>query len=239
MKKCYLVLLMTGVFSLFTVNASFADYQMGSTGNDVKQIQLRLRQYGYRVRADGRFNWATYNAVKSFQSKKHLDADGIVGQRTYRVLMGRTMPKARTSHSGGVRHSYGVPTHWGNGPMTVQARGVTEEAKKYLGVPYVFGGSTPKGFDCSGFIQYVFNKKGISLPRTADAQYTAGPKVSISALRPGDLVFFTTYEPGASHSGLYLGDGYFISATSSRGVAVDSLNNGYWHDRYLGANRVL
>ena len=243
MKKSCLVLVLAGMVSLFSFNTvAMADYQMGSTGNEVRQIQLRLNHFGYRVRADGKFNWATYNAVKRFQARKHLEADGIVGQKTYRALMGRNMPGARsstTSYRGAVHHSYGKNVHWGNGPLTASARGVTEEAKKYIGVPYVFGGSTPKGFDCSGFIQYVFNKRGISLPRTADAQYTAGPKISANALRPGDLVFFTTYDKGVSHSGLYLGDGYFISATSSRGVAVDSLNSGYWRDRYVGANRVL
>ena len=116
---------------------------------------------------------------------------------------------------------------------------VLEEAKKYVGVPYQFGGTTPRGFDCSGFIQYVFNRKGIVLPRGADEQYSAGRKVSVNALKPGDLVYFQTYAEGISHSGLYLGDGYFISATSSQGVAVATMKSGYWHDRYMGANRVL
>ena len=123
------------------------------------------------------------------------------------------------------------------GPATYKA--IMEEAKKYVGVPYQFGGTTPRGFDCSGFIQYVFNRKGIVLPRGADEQYSAGRKVSVNALKPGDLVYFQTYAEGISHSGLYLGDGYFISATSSQGVAVATMKSGYWHDRYMGANRVL
>lgn len=102
-----------------------------------------------------------------------------------------------------------------------------------------FGGMTPSGFDCSGFIHYVFNKKGILLPRAADEQFGRGERVSVNRLEPGDLVFFSTYESGVSHSGLYLGDGYFISATSSCGVAVATMKNGYWHDRYVGAKRVL
>lgn len=123
--------------------------------------------------------------------------------------------------------------------MSDTVKAITAEAQKYVGVPYQFGGTTPSGFDCSGFIQYVFNRKGIVLPRGADEQYLSGRKISVNALEPGDLVFFRTYEEGVSHSGLYLGDGYFISATSSRGVAVATMKNGYWHDRYVGANRVL
>ena len=119
--------------------------------------------------------------------------------------------------------------------MSSTVKAIMEEAKKYVGVPYQFGGTTPRGFDCSGFIQYVFNRKGIVLPRGADEQYSAGRKVSVNALKPGDLVYFQTYAEGISHSGLYLGDGYFISATSSQGVAVATMKSGYWHDRYMGA----
>ena len=87
-------------------------------------------------------------------------------------------------------------------------------------------------------IMYLI-KRGILLPRAADEQFGRGERVSVNRLEPGDLVFFSTYESGVSHSGLYLGDGYFISATSSCGVAVATMKNGYWHDRYVGAKRVL
>ena len=116
---------------------------------------------------------------------------------------------------------------------------ILAEAGKYKGVPYVFGGTTPSGFDCSGYTRFVFAKAGINLPRLADEQYMMGKSVSKANLQPGDLVFFETYEPGASHSGIYIGNGQFISATSSRGVAVASLMSGYWGERYLGAKRVM
>ena len=116
---------------------------------------------------------------------------------------------------------------------------ILAEAGKYKGVPYVFGGTTPSGFDCSGYTRFVFAKAGINLPRLADEQYMMGKSVSKANLQPGDLVFFETYEPGASHSGIYIGNGQFISATSSRGVAVASLMGGYWGERYLGAKRVM
>lgn len=107
------------------------------------------------------------------------------------------------------------------------------EAKKYTGVPYVWAGSTPSGFDCSGYLNYVYAKEGISIPRTVATIWDATKPVS--SPRAGDLVFFETYKQGPSHAGIYLGDGKFIHAGSSRGVEVSDMNNPYWKPRYLGA----
>lgn len=116
---------------------------------------------------------------------------------------------------------------------------ITFTAEKYKGVPYKFGGATPKGFDCSGFVMYVFDQHGIKLPRTADKQFEKGKFVTHKDLQAGDLVFFTTYEKGASHCGIYMGKNNFIHASSSRGVMISALSEKYWQDRYLGARRVL
>lgn len=115
---------------------------------------------------------------------------------------------------------------------------VTHTALRFLGVPYVWGGTSFNGVDCSGFVQTVFERNGISLPRTADSQFEVGSRVSMRDLEPGDLVFFETYAVGASHVGIYVGDGQFVHA-SSNGVRIDNLSQAYYASRYLGARRLI
>lgn len=117
---------------------------------------------------------------------------------------------------------------------------VLSTAKRNLGVPYVWGGTSSSGLDCSGFTHYVLLQNGITVPRTAAAQYNSGIWVSRSNLKPGDLVFFTTYKAGPSHVGIYLGNDQFIHASSGAGkVVISNLSNPYYTQRYLGARRVI
>lgn len=113
--------------------------------------------------------------------------------------------------------------------------------EKFMGVPYVFGGTTPQGFDCSGFVQYIYkHAAGISLPRTTDQQYNVGTSIAKSDLQPGDLVFYAnTYRKGISHVGVYAGGNMVLNATSSKGIDLVSLDNSYWGPKYAGAKRVL
>lgn len=129
------------------------------------------------------------------------------------------------------------------GPQTsrmIKAKKVVKMAKSYAGVPYVWGGSSPKGFDCSGFTSYVFSKNGFTIPRVSADQYNFGKWVDKSRLLPGDLVFFTTYKSGPSHVGIYVGNNQFAHASSGAGkITISSLSNPYYSQRYIGARRLI
>lgn len=107
------------------------------------------------------------------------------------------------------------------------------------GTPYRNGGADPKGFDCSGFTQYVFSQYGLSLPREVREQYRVGTTIKAEDLAPGDILFFSTTAPGPSHVAIAVGGDQFVHAPSSTGVVrVEHLSSSYWSPRYLGARRV-
>ena len=115
---------------------------------------------------------------------------------------------------------------------------VVATAKKYIGCKYVYGGSSPSGFDCSGFTSYVYKQFGVSLNRTAAGQYSNGVAVSRSNLQPGDLIMFG--KSGISHVAIYIGGGKIVHAANpSRGVTTDTINSGYYNNNYVGARRVI
>ena len=126
-----------------------------------------------------------------------------------------------------------------NVPASGNGSSIVATAKQYLGSKYTYGGSSPStGFDCSGFTSYVFKQHGISLNRTAAAQYSNGVAVSRANLQPGDLVMFG--KSGINHVAIYIGGGQIIHAsTPSTGVRIDSLSTGYYNNNYVGARRVL
>ena len=155
---------------------------------------------------------------------------------TLKHKKGKATPKGLTFKKKGKTYK---GLELGHQHVSGNVKEVLTYAHTFTGVPYKFGGTTPEGFDCSGYIRHVFKKIGYDMPRQADEQFRVGKKVEKSNLQPGDLVFFETYEPGISHSGIYIGDGQFISATSSSGVAVADIDDSYWGPRYRGAKRVL
>lgn len=196
-----------------------ATAQEGDEGDRVLAIQLRLIDLGYNVpKATGEFDERTTRAVLTYQKQARLNQTGVVDEITWHFLM-----------------DYGKGGNYGKQEV---AR-LLNIALRFGGAPYVWGGATPAGFDCSGFVQYVFGQIGVNLPRTADVQYELGRKVMRVELQPGDLVFFETYEPGASHDGIYVGDDRFVAANSGTGVAVAAMSDPYWSNRYLGARRLF
>jgi cell wall-associated NlpC family hydrolase len=116
---------------------------------------------------------------------------------------------------------------------------LVEDALALRGTPYRWGGSDPSGFDCSGFVQYVFARHGVSLPRETSEQFRVGRNIKRSEMQPGDLVFFSTVAKGASHVGLVISEGQFVHAPSERGVVrVDRVDTRYWSLRFVGARRL-
>lgn len=116
---------------------------------------------------------------------------------------------------------------------------VIRTALAFLGTPYRNGGSDPSGFDCSGFVQYVFAQHGTPLSREVRTQFQEGQTIDLDEVKPGDLVFFETVSRGASHVGIAVGNGRFVHAPSSRGVVrVEPYTASYWARRFVGARRI-
>lgn len=151
-------------------------------------------------------------------------------------------PRVQTSQAsrGGVQPSVSKPiTSSTSSTSTSKATAIINTAKQYMGVKYVWGGTTPSGFDCSGYTQYVFAKHGISLPRVSRDQYNVGTSVSYANLKAGDLVFFSLDgDKVIDHVGIFIGNGQFINASSSKGVTIYTMGS-YWQSKYIGAKRVL
>lgn len=116
---------------------------------------------------------------------------------------------------------------------------VVGTALSLRGAPYRNGGSDPSGFDCSGFVSYVFAQQGLYMPRTVGEQYAQGQQVGQNSVAPGDLVFFSTVAPGASHVGIAVSQDEFVHAPSSSGVVrIESLTAPYWSSRFVGTRRI-
>lgn len=221
----------------------------GAHGHEVLELQQQLRRTGYHITSiDGIFGKETKRAVLEFQRDQHMHITGTADRDTWRALKsapsasetGSTIPDMNKAAL--YTQAFPQATVPESSPFLArsQADSIIATARKYIGVPYHFGGTTPKAFDCSGYLQYVFAQNGIKIPRTADEQYKLGRRtVSPTQLVPGDLVFFTTYESGASHCGIYLGSGNFIHVSSSHGVRIDTLSNSYWQPRYYGGKHIV
>ena len=126
---------------------------------------------------------------------------------------------------------------------TGNAREVLSQAKKYIGIPYKFGGTTSEGFDCSGLVKKSFEIVNLNLPRVSKDQANAGLQIKQTEVKPGDLVFFDTSGKGISHVGIIESiknnEIFFIHSSTSKGVMISSLENSYWKPKLVKFTRVL
>jgi cell wall-associated NlpC family hydrolase len=131
--------------------------------------------------------------------------------------------------------SKGSPEPVGTGTLRTESR-IVATALKYVGAPYARGGSSPAGFDCSGFVMFVYRRHGVTLPHSAEAQYRLGTPVRRDSLQPGDIVFFDRL----GHSGIYIGDSRFVHATKPGDVVkVSRIDESWYRSRWVGARRIL
>jgi len=166
---------------------------------------------------------------------------GTVVASTARPKSIPDLPEPKIRSRLGESRPAGVIAEKSGRPSTRPAAGdAATMAEKYLGTPYVFGGSTPKGFDCSGLVQYVYRRFGVKLPRRAIDQSRTGSRVGMRELRRNDLVFFRTRGSSVSHVGIYLGGGEFIHAPGTgKHIRTDSLDNPWWRKRLVLGRRVI
>ncbi|MCM3714325.1 peptidoglycan-binding protein [Alkalihalobacillus oceani] len=193
--------------------------KFGSEGQAVSDLQTQLKRIGlFNQSVTGYYGTVTEQSVKAFQRQQGLTVDGVAGPKTIEKLNAAAGKSTEP-------------------PQEFNALNLVADASELLGTPYVWGGTTVAGFDCSGFISYVFAKNGIQLPRTVAGMWEVGTEVKEP--RVGDIVFFETYTKGPSHAGIYIGNGQFTHSGTSTGVAIGSLEAAYWKDRYLGTKRMF
>ncbi len=184
-----------------------------------------------RVQAKVTREQRLYSSVKT-------EIDHLVAQERARQLAAARVAASRAAAAADTQQTgFGVSASVGDATVAPPSQygSVVGIAMQYLGVPYVWGGSSPSGFDCSGFVMYVYAQVGVSLPHYTGAQWSDGVPVSRSDLQPGDLVFFD----GLGHVGIYIGGGQFIHAPQTGDVVkISSLDDGFYAATYDGARRI-
>ncbi|RCW64961.1 NlpC/P60 family protein [Saliterribacillus persicus] len=223
------------------INDSLDAFKIGDTGKAVTALQEALAYFGYyQAKVDGIYGPITDKAVTIMKQDRGETALHIVNYPKEPTPQPEVKEeKTNSSQQVATKTVKNTEKKESKQPVKNQSKPLTQltsVARNYLGIPYVWGGTSTSGFDCSGYMQYVFKQIGISLPRTVSdiwnhTQYIDSPSV-------GDLVFFETYKPGPSHMGIYLGNDSFIHASASKGVSISKMSQNYWKQRYLGARSV-
>ncbi len=226
--------------SLCTLIEQVGDWYQVQYGDTTGYVQASLVN-NTNNSEDGSTELETYNDVVAREEAERQAAEEAARKAAEEAARKAAEEEAARRAASTPSYSAPAPSYSYSEPSydSYASSDIVSVAKQYLGVPYVWGGTSPSGFDCSGFVQYVFRKCGYSISRTADTQYYDGTPVSYSNLQAGDLVFFTgTYATsGISHIGIYIGSGQFIHAASG-GVKISSLNESYYSSRYYSACRV-
>ncbi|WP_449354288.1 C40 family peptidase [Virgibacillus natechei] len=207
----------------------------GDRGESVRDVQGALNDAGHNLNEDAIFGSNTDGAVRDFQEDNDLSVDGVVGTETFEAL---SLSPASSGGDGLTIQE--APDQQVNANTVSNSdysgSDVVSIAQDLVGSPYSFGGTTPAGFDSSGFINYAFEQAGINLDRTHAAMW-ANNGTHVDNPSVGDVVFFAdTYQAGVSHSGIYIGNNEMIHAgTAATGVEVTTMSYDYWQDRYIGA----
>ncbi|WP_096188942.1 C40 family peptidase [Evansella halocellulosilytica] len=220
-------------------------YQHGDKGEEIESLQKQLQKAGYyNGSIDGHFGSETQQAIRMLQREHGLSVDGLAGNEVKEFLSSNNLKKIKEERAAQEKENTSSEkneskekdeSNSSESKSSSSVESVISSAKQLIGSPYVWGGTSPSGFDCSGFLVYVYENNGISLPRTVSDIWDAS--TSVSSPQRGDFVFFQTYTNGPSHAGIYLGDGDFIHTGTSSGVTVSNLSEDYWQSRYLGAKR--
>ncbi len=238
-KKCLISFAALSLTFLLSVQSSFAysnvTLKKGMRGDEVYTLQKDLNKLGYMsVDPTGYYGDITEAAVFELQKEYDLLQDGIAGKQTLGVL-DSLMGRETASDKAEVRAS-------SEKSVSRSAERIIDYAKRFIGVKYVWGGSTTKGFDCSGFVKYVYSHFDVSLNRKSAAQAKNGTHVKKADLLPGDLVFFDTNGGlnKINHVGIYIGGGKMIHSSSShKGVVISDINSGFYAKTYMTARRVM
>lgn len=214
------------------ITGADGDYIKVLYGDDYKEgyvINTGLETTGEWVEKD-----EVHSEIIRVAEEEKAEQEALARQQAQKEAEEKAAAQAKTSTSTSAKVA--TPSFSSSG--SASGSSIINTAMNYLGVPYVWGGSTPSGFDCSGFVQYVFKKNGVSLPRTAASQSGVGTSVSRANLQPGDLVFFSN-GGGISHVGIYIGNGNMVHAPHTGDVVkVTSINSSYYISHYAGAKRV-